>query len=323
MRCLRALLALCLTVLLGACAGGGPSTAPLPSYGLGDSYHFNDGTSRSVKASSGDTVFWRLGKRGSLTTTRDVMLPALLERTPDMVVRNRLDSTPELFPLVPGKQIAFNTVTARRSRTHGDARRTLQHWRCKVGDTEAVDTPAGRFHTIRVACTIWQTGSAQVLHRTYLYAPSIGFYVRREDRAGDGPAHRLELTGFSIGNPALADSALRRRIEAIQHALEHDVSGDPVSWRDPVSDASGSVDPQLTLQSRRYGWCRLFHEQMKVAERQVRPDRQRVPRQGGCMAGAGNHPRPNRIPLSRTLTRITNPSPAAVRRRSRRGCCAR
>lgn len=267
MRTLPVLLVLGMPALLAACASGGPSSAPLPRYGIGDSYQFSDGTTRSVTSSSGRSVFWRLDKQGSLVTTRDVLLPPLVERAPGLEVRNSLGEDPSLFPLIPGKHVTFNSVTEWLPRGGRGARQSHQYWRCRVGGRASVQTPAGSFHTIRVDCAVRQPGSAQVMHQRYFYAPSIGFYVRREDRAGDGPSHRINLTAYSVGNPALADSALSQRIAAIQQALEHHVSGDPVTWRDPSSDASGSVDPLLTVRSRLYGWCREFRERISAAER--------------------------------------------------------
>lgn len=270
MRRFGCLLVLCLPALLAACGWGGgravaPSATPLPSYGVGDSYSFNDGTTRTVTAADGERVFWRGNGSDTIVTTRDVLLPPLSETTPQIVVRRQVDS-PGLFPLSSGKGVAFGMTVTWKSRTGGAG--TLRgSGECAVGQHARVTTPAGTFETIRVACTLRSAGNEDVLRRTYFYAPSIAYFVRRDDKAANGPRHRVELVHYAVGNPALPNAALLERSRAIQRALEHDVSGAPVEWHDPIDGANGSVVPVLTEHSPLYGWCREFRERMQIAAR--------------------------------------------------------
>src|SRR5579871_2956607 len=68
--------------LLAACSSGGDSSlsrmadAPLPVYGLGDSYQFSDGSTATVVSAEPDTVHWR-DATGTFVSPRDILLPAL------------------------------------------------------------------------------------------------------------------------------------------------------------------------------------------------------------------------------------------------------
>ena len=90
MRCSAIVLALCLPVALAACGDGTPTAAiPLPSYGIGDTYGFDDGSVQTVVGTEGDDVYWRDDK-ASLVTTRDVLLPPLETRSPGGTIRRQL-----------------------------------------------------------------------------------------------------------------------------------------------------------------------------------------------------------------------------------------
>jgi hypothetical protein len=108
---------------------------------------------------------------------------------------------------------------------------------------------------------------SSVVQRSFYYAPEIGFYVRRDERTGANPAQQVELIDYTTAEPALPDSALRLRVARIQQALEHDLSGDTVSWNDPATGDNGDVLPLRTVRSRQYGWCRDFAEHIRAAGR--------------------------------------------------------
>lgn len=259
MRCSAIVLALCLPVALAACGDGTPTAAiPLPSYGIGDTYGFDDGSVQTVVGTEGDDVYWRDDK-ASLVTTRDVLLPPLETRSPGGTIRRQL-STAGLFPLTPDKRVTFTVMeeAPRGAQETGD---------CAVGGQVRAVTPVGSFETVRVTCAIRGAGGGTVVHRTYFYAPSIGYYVRRDEWTGDGPPHSIRLVRYVAGAPVLSDAALRQRTTAIQQALENDVSDLTMAWRDPSSEANGTIEPVLTEHSPDSGWCREFREQIQVAQR--------------------------------------------------------
>jgi hypothetical protein len=71
-----------LLVMLGGCASiqqagpAQPPLAPVPEYGVGDSYQFSDGATESVITIDHDAVQWR-DNDGISVTSRDVLLPRL------------------------------------------------------------------------------------------------------------------------------------------------------------------------------------------------------------------------------------------------------
>ncbi len=106
-----------------------------------------------------------------------------------------------------------------------------------------------------------------MVQRSYYYAPEIGFYVRRDERVGDGPLRVIELSHFASGEPALPEEALRIRVAGIQQALDRDTSGASTSWEDPATGAAGDVKPLRAVRSDQYGWCRDFTETIRSAGR--------------------------------------------------------
>ena len=249
---------------LAACGGGRQWAAvPLPSYGIGDTYSFDDGSVRTVIGSEGDMVSWR-DDGAPVVTTRDVLLPPLALTVHGHTIRRQVISA-DLFPLVPGKQAIFAVTQQSGTDTlPGEAQETGE---CIVRGRSRTDTPAGGFDTIRVDCTAQDADTMQALHRTYFYAPSVGYFVRRDDQVGDGPPRSILLVHYAPGAPPLSNAALQQRTAAIQHALETQSSNSSDSWRDPSSGASGTIEPVLTERSAKLGWCREFREQIVVAER--------------------------------------------------------
>ena len=71
-----------LLALLTACGSKQPADlgalppAPLPTYGLGDSYQFSDGSGDAVISVGGDLIRWQ-AKNGTYVTARDILLPRL------------------------------------------------------------------------------------------------------------------------------------------------------------------------------------------------------------------------------------------------------
>ena len=105
-----------LLVLLGGCASiqqagpAQPPLAPVPEYGVGDSYQFSDGATESVITIDHDAVQWR-DNDGISVTSRDVLLPRLAWSDTTVHGERRIaTATPLLFPLQPGKSVEFGAI---------------------------------------------------------------------------------------------------------------------------------------------------------------------------------------------------------------------
>jgi 17 kDa outer membrane surface antigen len=265
-----------LFVLLVGCGSKPPAevaglpAAPVPDYGVGDSYKFSDGATDSVVAIDRDTVRWR-GTSDNYITSRDVLLPRLAWADASVQGERQIGAAaPLLFPLRPGKSVVFGATRTVKPLTGGIPVTVRENWRCDIPGTARIETPAGAFNTWRVDCSMTEPSGApgsSVVQRSLYYAPDIGFYVRREERTGADPVRQVELIDYTSAEPSLPDSALRLRVARIQQALEHTMSGDAVSWHDPRTGDDGDVLPVKTVKSSQYGWCRDFAEHIRAAGR--------------------------------------------------------
>jgi hypothetical protein len=273
---ISALRLFCLCVLLAGCGSKQPAStaglpvAPVPDYGVGDSYQFSDGATESVIGIDRDTVRWR-GASGNYVTSRDVLLPRLAWADTSVRGERRIAAAaPLLFPLKPGKSVVFGATRTVRPLTDNTPVTVRENWRCDVPGTARVNTPAGAFDTWRIDCSMTEQPAAPgspVVQRSFYYAPEIGFYVRRDERMGDDPTQQVELINYTSAEPSLPDSALRLRVARIQQALEAELSGNAMSWHDPATGDDGDVRPVRTVQSSQYGWCRDFAEHIRAAGR--------------------------------------------------------
>jgi hypothetical protein len=266
-----------LLVLLAGCGSshsGGTAQLPIvpvPDYSVGDSYRFSDGTTESVVAVDQDQIRWN-GGDGTYLTSREVLLPRLGWINQTVQGERRISAAaPLLFPLQQGKSVVFSATRTVRPVTGGGPPVTVsENWRCEVEGTARMETWAGAFNTWRVTCAMTEKPEAPgslIVQRSFYYAPEIGFYVRREERTGDGPVQEVELAGYTNAEPALPESAVRLRVGGIQQALERELSGGAASWHDPATGDAGEVRPVRTIRSGQYGWCRDFAERIRAAGR--------------------------------------------------------
>ena len=262
--------------LLTACGSKQPvdlgalPPAPLPTYGLGDSYQFTDGSGDAVISVGGDLIRWQ-AKNGTYVTARDVLLPRLAWDTGGETGERRFTVGPlQLFPLETGKGVKFNATRIVRHLGRDQPVTVQEDWRCEVAGTASVATQAGDFQTWRVDCAMHETPAVTgngVLQRSFYYAPDIGFYVRTEERIGDGPTHVADLSSYTTSDPILTTSALRQRSIELQRALEAQPSGSQATWSDATTGAAGKVMLLDTRRSERYGWCRDFAERIRWSGR--------------------------------------------------------
>jgi hypothetical protein len=261
-----------LPCLLAACGGGDQQdalpvafpAAPLPMFSPGDSYSFDDGTVDTVVATANNEVRWHNATGARFVTSRDVLLPPLSWSDATQSGRRSYAAGAPLFPLQPGGGVtAAATITLRPS-NGGRGASGQENWQCQVGDAQRIRVAVGWFDTVRVDCAVTQMPSGQYEQRSFFYAPSIGYYVRRVDRIGDGPPRTVQLTAWTDGNPPLPDSALQQRVSAIQSALESQASGTAVHWQDPATEITGSVAPTQTVRGGDGGLCRDFEEHLSA-----------------------------------------------------------
>ena len=289
LRVARLALWLGLPALLAACGSHSeqvvslPPTPP-PQYGIGDSYSFSDGSSATVVVADRNRVRWK-GTAGEWVTTNDVMVPSLSWHSGNTLGERAFAGDAMLFPLEPGKTVLFSATSSMRSSFGGPSVVTREQWRCNVLDAVSMETPAGRFPTWRVDCTVAeqpQTGGSAETRRSYYYAPEIGYFVRRVEHLASGDTRVVNLVRYTSAEPSLPAAALALRVASIQGALEHDQSGAAADWRDPATGDRGTVEPLRTVRSQQYGWCRDFAEHINVAGRVYTLDGT------GCRNRAGN-----------------------------------
>lgn len=172
--------------------------APLPTYSVGDSYRFDDGTSDSVISVAGDLIRWQT-RSGTYLTTRDVLLPPFAWTSGDATGERRFTIGPvALFPLEDGKGIKF-TASRSVSQPGRQPVAVREDWRCDVAGAARVQTKAGDFDTWRVDCTMHESPPVNgngVVRYNFYYATAVGYYVRAEEQIGDGPLQVAELTSF-------------------------------------------------------------------------------------------------------------------------------
>lgn len=248
-------------------------SAPLPAFAVGDSFIFDDGTIARVVAVTADQVHWQGSDGAAFVTSRDVLLPAVSWQDRDRTVQRDVKPADGLFPLRVGSEASFDVVQRARALPDGPEATTREAWRCSVPDAAWVRTGAGWFDTARVVCDIADQTAGTRMERTFYYAPTIGFYVRREERRTDNSGGRsdttAQLTDYSLGEPPLSDDALSRRAAGLQQALQ-DPKGAPLSWADANGEAEGVITPEGLETAPDGQTCRAFGELIEANARRYR-----------------------------------------------------
>jgi surface antigen len=266
---------MCLVLLVSACGGGEQQrlsdaiSAPLPAYGAGDSYTFDNGvTDRVVEAGSTD-VRWRSSDGTTFVTTRNPMLPPVIVQASDSREEHHFVPPASFFPLRTGNTVMF-LVSASTFQRSGQNTVRNQQWRCTVGKPARVSVEAGTFDTYEVTCSAFDMTSGRRDTHRYFYAPDIGFYVRREDASNGQPPQVAVLERYTAGSPPLTDSALRLRVEGIQKALSGKSGAPPTTWQDAATGASGQIRPLGTVEGKAGATCREFREGIDAYGRHYR-----------------------------------------------------
>jgi hypothetical protein len=169
----------------------GPNTvsAPLPSYEVGTTYVYSNGSSETVAAVSPQLVTWQ-DHRGNIYHR----LPDFTYRAVHWKTRKREGSRRfgpfsfysvkgdnSLWPLKKGNMSSFKEMVTSR-KINGPEKSYQINWTCEVTDTERVAVMAGEFDTWRIDCKRYnnfqEPSKARILEqRTWHYAPEIKHYV--------------------------------------------------------------------------------------------------------------------------------------------------
>ena len=282
-RCLALTAALALAGCTDLSANAALAPAALPVYAVGDSYSFDDGRMERVVGTAPSAVRWQGDAGFAFTTTENVLLPRI-EWSDSQVrgARTMAVARNALFPLAPGRTVAFQATRRTVEGTGRSADEVAESWQCRVDGTERVATKAGDFDTFRVVCSMHTVPPGPGLTRTFFYAPAIAYYVRRDDRTGSGTTSTITLTGYTTADPPLTAQAGQARDAARRSALETLPSGQAQPWQDPASGANGTVRPISTAKSPKYGWCRAYQETVEASTRLYRSERV------ACRTAGGN-----------------------------------
>lgn len=258
----------CVTPLTLPTKTAGPALAPaaLPSYTIGDSVTWNDKTTETVVAVNGRQITWEAQNGFSFISSANPILPRL--SWAGKVARgSRTLSTTDtaLFPLQNGNTAAFQALVAAQNTTTGQDMNRTYRWECSVDGTERLKTAVGVWDTWRTICYEGTTTTAFVRRYTTWYAPDLQGPVRvNKDTRRDATVVN-EVTALKRG-PDLPRPAAKAQGKALQQVLETAASDTPLTWTDPASGASGTVQATATFQRADQTWCRSYTTSAKIKD---------------------------------------------------------
>ena len=282
------LLFLGLIVLIGCSTAPRPvgpniATAPLPSYEVGTTYVYSNGSWETVAAVSPQLITWQ-NHRGSIFNR----YPDFTYRSVNWKTRTREGSrrfgsfsyyfvkgNNSLWPLQTGNISSFSEMVTSR-KLDGPEKSYRVNWTCEVIGTERVAVMAGEFDTWKIDCKRYnnfrEPSKARVLEtRTWYYAPEIKHYVMaRRQYASRKPARRLELLAVLPPANGLSDATRDQMNTAFQTALEYKKRGESATWSMPSTSWSGQVTPTKTFKLADGRYSRQYIQEVN------HPDGQRI-----------------------------------------------
>ena len=273
----RNLLPFLVFIFLASCsttprpAGSNIASAPLPSYEVGTTYVYSNGSWETVAALSPQLVTWQDHHGNTYNRYPDFTHRAVNWKTrtregirrfgPFSYYSVRGDNT--LWPLQKGNRSSFREMVTTR-KIGGSGKSYQVNWTCEVIGTERMAVMAGEFDTWRIDCKRYnnfqEPSKARILEiRTWYYAPEIKHYVlERRQYSSRKPARRLELLAVLPSVNGLSDATRHQMNTAFQTALEYKKRGESAAWSMPSTSWSGQVTPTKTFKladgrySRRY-----------------------------------------------------------------------
>ncbi|NKB55647.1 MAG: hypothetical protein GKS00_04855 [Alphaproteobacteria bacterium] len=169
--------------------------ASAPTYRVGDRFRYRVGSdfvTETVVRIDAEGVWWRSSDDRRWVGGDRALIPIHMVAETDgktKVVKTKIESTGDLFPLTLGQTVAFRSAQPKGGKmTHNRS--------CTVKEFGMVMTAAGPFDAYRLHCSY--DGAARVNY----YAPELGRVVLQTANSGSKPIER-ELVGFirSIDTP--------------------------------------------------------------------------------------------------------------------------
>lgn len=253
---------------------GGPALppAPLPAYGVGDAFAFDNNRVHTVATIDGATIKWDAGVDFRYATLGDLALPHLSwwwkQADGTITSGTAAPDTPTgaLWPLKVGNRMAYSSKDTYRD-GKGKASSSVQWWKCWVAGTETVEVPAGRFDTFEIVCDRHSDGYWAQRSR-WFYAPAAGHYVRRVLEFPGAGSQKMDLVAFGPRPLSLPVAADRLRADTVQRTLEKTASGQTVK-----ASAGGyvvAVTPLRTVRTPAGVFCRDYRQEITARGRTSR-----------------------------------------------------
>ncbi|KAA5607604.1 hypothetical protein F1188_02265 [Roseospira marina] len=172
--------------------------SPLPRATVGDTYVFDNPQERwTVVAVDDDRVTWESDQGASRVTQVDPLMPSIESAAPGFgqVTRIIQSQTGALWPLAVGNESSFVVAVGMEQPPYSQS----LAWNCRVVGVSRIDVEAGTFNTHKVACA-----RSDGLRLNTYYAPTAGYFVRREVTTADQQQETRSLVSFDNAASAAA-----------------------------------------------------------------------------------------------------------------------
>lgn len=243
--------------------------APLPQYREGTAYVYSNGRTETVVKVAGEQVTWKSDKGSTYVRYRNLILPQLSWDTKSSHGERKTYADPgAMWPLQVGNSTRFSSRKTVRSKTSKGQLSDDRRWACSVKGTETVKVAAGTYDTFKLSCTRYKTTKRnqwrQDWIRTWYYAPKVEHYVLRvdTDRKTLKDKNRVELVAIKPALRKLSSNARAQAEDSFQSALEHTLSGTPVTWEDPRGEVTIVTTPVATVRLADARVCRRYHREV-------------------------------------------------------------
>ena len=132
-------------------------------------------------------------------------------------------------------------------------------WQCRVNGTETVTVPAGTFDTFVLACYRFNGGGSYVrLTRTFYYAPSIGYFVKRKDQYATGLPRVVSLVSAGFNSNVLPRAESVDLVRTLFSTLDTRRDGTATTWTRPDGSLAVTLKPTQTFSAGDGRTCRVY-----------------------------------------------------------------